>query len=223
MREKTAVCTGIIFILALMLVSCAFAHTEARADDYMGEPAVILSHDKTALPEFIYNFDALDESLILGEKRLSSGRSFPTDLPSVSRASSFVLSGRIYGVYYTFIDGAAWTQADIFVSECLRGSVQGGDIVSVYFPGGYVSTEDFEAFYGESGGSEAEFYRLVTDGVPLPQQGDSLLLFLTRPDGAALPEGAYTLSCGKYSIFSLSPDGCMLNRNGQHYETQRLG
>ncbi len=218
MKEKTTVAVGAVFILSVLLASWALVYAStAGKEAQSGEAAVVLSHDKTALPEFVYNPDSITASSVIAEKTYSTGQQGQVDALSMTLESSAVVRGKIGGIYYTFIDGLAWTQADIRVSESLRGQLTGGDLISVYFPGGYVSTADYAAYYGGDG-SDAEFFRFITDGAKLPVDGADCLLFLTRPDNAAkLPYNAYTLCRGKYSVFYFSSDGLTLSgENGQY-------
>ncbi len=217
MRVKAAVCTGIVFLLMILLGSWVFFRVEALA--YDGGPDA--AGRGAALPNFIYNPECISGSPLLGTKQFSSGRLLPEDAAGAARSSQLVVRGKILEVYYTFADGQAWTQASVQVLDCLKGSPAGEEPLSVYFQGGYVSAEDFAAF---SGGSREEgFYRVVSDGVPLPTEGEEGLFFLNeRPEGSSLPEGTYLLSCGRYSVMSPAEDGQLVSASGSRYSYDQL-
>ena len=224
MREKTVVCTGIILILMIFLGSWAFLRVEASAYGYTGpRDAVVSTRDESALPNFIYNPACISESPLLGQKQFSSGIAAPSDVPGAAQASAAVIQGKVLEVYYTFAGGLAWTQANVQVLDSVKGGLSSGDTVSVYFQGGYASAEDFSALYGEGGSGQEGFYRVVTDGVSLPVEGEEGILFLNAvPEGSSLPAGAYVLSCGKYSVMSPSAEGLVASASGSQYTYDQL-
>ena len=222
MRVKAAVCTGIVFILVILLGSWAFFRIEALAYDVPSRDAVC-ADTAAALPNFIYNPACIYASPMLGEKHFSSGLPAPADAKGTAQSSAAVIWGRVLEVYYTFADGQAWTQANIQVLDGLKGPLPGGATVSVYFQGGYASAEDFGALYGDSGVGQEGFYRVVTDGVPLPVEGEEGLLFLNSvPESSSLPNGAYVLSCGRYSVMSPTVDGFITSASGSQYTYDQL-
>lgn len=214
MREKAAVCTGIWFILTAMLILALVpVNASAWHSDERGAPAIVLSHDKTALPDFVYNLNSASEPYVLGEIHISAGSCSPENIPHLSRNSSAIVRGKLSDIYYTFIDGLAWTQANICISESLKGTLAVGDIISVYFPGGYASATDYEACYGEGSAAENSrgFYRFVAEGISPPEPGDEALFFLSEAaPGSGLPEGAYELSCERYAYLSFCENGSAL-------------
>ncbi len=219
MREKAFVCTGIFLILAVLLGSWACFRVEALAYG----PAEPNAAGEPALPNFIYNPDCIAASPNLGEKHFSSGLAAPEDASGAVEASALVLRGRVQEVYYTFSGGQAWTQANVLVQDCYKGTLEAGTLVPVYFQGGYASAEDFGALYGKDSGGGEGFYRVVTDGVPLPREGeDAVLLLNPASEKAGLPAGAYVLSCGRYSVLSEAGEGQVRSVSGSSYSYEQL-
>lgn len=220
MRVKAVVCTGIVLILSVLLGSWALFKVEALA--YHAGPGLSETETVSALPNFIYNPVCIFSEPLLGEKHFSSGLAAPADAADTARLSQVIVRGEIREVYYTFTGGQAWTQANVCVLENIKGGPAAGTVLPVYFQGGYASAEDFGALYGEGAG-QAGFYRIVTDGVPLPAEGQSEYFFLNPAEaGSALPQGAYVLSCGKYSVMSPTEEGTILSASGSSYSQDQL-
>lgn len=214
MREKAFVCTGIFLILMILLGSWAFFRVEALAYG-PAEPA----GRGEPLPNFVYNPECIHSSPLLGVKHFSSGLAFPADVSGAAEIASAVIRGRVTEVYYTFAGGQAWTQASVQVLDSLKGELSGS--VWVYFQGGYASAEDFGARYG--GGGQEGFYRVVSDGVPLPVEGQESYFFLkAAPQDSALPEGACVLACGSASVMVPEPDGLIRAASGSVYTDEQL-
>lgn len=223
MRVKAVVCTGIVFILTILLGSWAFFRVEALAYDMGTRDALAAEGGTVALPNFIYNPECIYASPLLGEKHFSSGLATPSDASGAAQSSAAVIRGKVLEVYYTFADGQAWTQANIQVLDKLKGGLKNGATVSVYFQGGYASAEDFSALYGEGSLGQEGFYRIVTDGVPLPVEGEEGFLFINAvPEESALPNGAYVLSCGRYSVMAPSAEGLITSASGSQYTYDQL-
>ena len=219
---KTIVCAGISFILMILLGSWAFFRVEAMAYDAGPKDAVVHT-GSSALPNFIYNPDCISASPLLGTKHFSSGQAAPSDACGAAQSSTAVIRGKVLEVFYTFADGQAWTQANVQVMESLKGGLAADDAVSVYFQGGYASAEDFSALYGEGSAGQDGFYRVVTDGVALPREGEEGFLFLNAvPEDSSLPDGAYVLSCGRYSVMSPSGEDTVTSASGSQYTYAQL-
>lgn len=204
MKEKRFVCTGIGLILTAMLLCGILLQGKAEAEGSPSHIAVIRSdHDKTALPPFIYNPDAIDRQALLPEKTLQTGQTQPSDPETVAEQAQLVLRCRVSGVYYTFLAQQAWTQADVEVLECLKGPLDVGDMISVYFPGGYLSRADY-ARIGEAEKDLPDYLLLTVDRIPHPEAGEEYLLFLNAAGAdTALPRGAWCLSAGPNGVLPL--------------------
>ena len=147
--------------------------------------------DKTVLPEFTYNPETIESGTVL--EMVSFHGNVPEFEPVASEADACIL-GRVQNIYYTFSGGAAWTQADIYVMRCISGNLSRGDTVSVYFPGGYVSGEDYSAYYGGESAWSGCFLFFPPDVGELPQPGDEATYHLAqRGEDSPLPAGAYEI------------------------------
>lgn len=206
MREKRAVCAGILLVLAAMLTVSIF-HVEAAAEG-RGQEAVVHILDDT-LPDFIYNTDTISESSLAGEFHFSLPSPHRGDVPSLSREAIHILRGRVEALYYTSVHGMAWTLAELRVTEGLKGGAAAGESISLYLPGGYVSAADYAQYRGGENESPWEYYKVSVEGVPRLRPGDEALFFL-RPAGenSCLPRGACLSLNG--GIFRLAPDGMSL-------------
>lgn len=147
--------------------------------------------DRTVLPEFSYNPETIESGTIL--EMVSFHGSVPEFDPAARKADACI-EGRVENIYYTFSGGTAWTQADIYVTRCVSGSLSRGDIVSVYFPGGYVSAEDYSAYFGSVSGWSDCFLFFPPDVGELPLPGQEATYYLAqRSKDSSLPVGAYEI------------------------------
>ena len=108
--------------------------------------------------------------------------------------ADFVVLGTVIDTFYTFIDGSAWTQANIRVDEVSRGKLSEGEVISVFFPEGYALVDDYVAFYSlpSSGFPGVDFIEFIVNDRPHPQSGDNAVFCLQRlPASSPLPDGAY--------------------------------
>lgn len=135
-------------------------------------------------------------------------------IDEINQRSTTIIQGDIQSVSYVFIDGIAWTQVSVCVIDNLRGDLNVGDIVNVYYLGGYASTKDYINTYGTAHFSEQldvssnQFIEFVIDNEAHPQIGEDNLYFLVQtPKNSPLPQNAYERICGKYATFSVSDDG----------------
>ncbi len=147
--------------------------------------------DRTVLPEFSYNTETIEGGTIL--EMVSFHGKVPEFEPVASEADACI-QGRVENIYYTFSGGTAWTQADIYVLRSISGSLSRGDIVSVYFAGGYVSAEDYSAYYGGDSAWADCFLFFPADVGELPQVGQEATYYLAlRGKNSPLPAGAYEI------------------------------
>ena len=98
MRVKAIVCTGIVFILTILLGSWAFFRVEALAYDMGARDALTAEGGTVALPNFIYNPECIYASPLLGEKHFSSGLAAPSDASGAAQSSAAVIRGRVLEV-----------------------------------------------------------------------------------------------------------------------------
>lgn len=183
-----------VYIVAILLLSVAvvtlFAMTDntpGGAQQEGGTASVSFTRDKTVLPDFIYNSSIIAESPVYTIRLTDDGLDDEKD-------ADYVVLGTVIETFYTFIDGRAWTQANIRIDEITRGRLSEGQIISVYMPGGYASAEDYIASQGqvEKAAAYASYFEFIINGEPHPQPGDNAVFCLDKlPSGSSLPKGAY--------------------------------
>lgn len=227
MKKKTAVIAAISVFLVLVILSSVLikVNRDKRHAEVLeaAMDAVIISSDKTVFPDFIYNSDSIHTDTVVGEKLVNIEPIEKPSLQELSQLSDSVVRGHVVSLSYTFIDGIAWTQADINISEVLKGGLVSGNFISVYFPGGFVSVEDYNEFSGENNpGGQNKYYSFKAGSAPIPGYNDELLLFISPSDGKyLLPEGSYSLSCAEHSVFNVQDGGkhLMQGKSSIDYET----
>lgn len=185
----------ILYIIAVLLLSVTvvtmFAVFDRNETVYEpteeGAATVSFTHGKTVLPDFIYNSAAIEASGLYTVHTLEETVFDPDDADCVALCT-------VIDVYYTFVGGSAWTQADVRVDEVTHGKLTEGEMISVYIPGGYVSTDDYEAYYGEGKYSEsgADYIEFIINDEPHPRAGDNGIFCVNRAaNSSPLPDGAY--------------------------------
>ena len=185
----------IIYILAILLLSVAavtlFAvhdNSDVYSPSAPDSATVTFTQDRTVLPDFIYNSSVIADSSIYPMRSVDIAFSREDD-------ADFVVLGTVIDTFYTFIDGSAWTQANIRVDEVSKGKLSEGDVISVYFPEGYASADDYAAYYSLSASSFSgvDFIEFTVNGRSHPQAGDNAVFCFERlPVSSSLPDGAYT-------------------------------
>lgn len=185
----------ILYIVAVLLLSVAvvtmfavFDRSEAVIEpDEEGSASVSFTHGKTVLPDFIYNSAAIEDSRLY-TVRISDYTVYdPDDADCVALCT-------VIDVYYTFVGGSAWTQADVRVDEVMRGKLTEGDMISVYISGGYVSADDYRAYHGAEkySYSDADYIEFIHNDEPHPCTGDNGVFYIDRAGNSSLlPDGAY--------------------------------
>ncbi len=210
MKKKTVLISVISIILVLLTFLFIKGMYNKRQQEAIaaGKPAVIVSHDKTVLPDFIYNIDSISSETVVGEKHYDFDFSEQNNLNSVIERSSDIVYGRINSLSYTFINGMAWTVTELQVLNTYKGDLCDNDVISLYYPGGFMSVYDYNAHY-ESGkpGSDSEFYRSYITDAPIPFITEEELFFISDDTADySLPDGSYILSSGNSSICSFITD-----------------
>ena len=228
MKKKTAVIAGIIILVVIIALSSVLisVHRDRKTAEALAASteAVIVSSDKSVFPGFIYNSDSINSDSLVGEKEAKLPEFEAKTLPELEALSGDVIRGRVKALSYTFIRGEAWTQADIEVTGVFKGGLSEGFVISVYFPGGYASVEDYNKFYGENNPGGANEYYIISSGkAPVPFIEDDVLLFLNPADEAsAVPKGAYVLSWGEYSVFSVYDEGKGMSRGSENFDMDEI-
>lgn len=185
----------ISYILAILLLSVAavtlFAIFDNSKSIYQsnvkGSAAITFTHDKTVLPDFIYNSAIINDSTVYTINAADSEYAEEDD-------ADCVILGTVIETFFTFADGAVWTQANVRVDEVTRGKLSEGEIISVYIPGGYASMDDYVAAHGAGkySSSGAQYLELIINDEPHPQPGDNAMFYLDKlSNGSPLPDGAY--------------------------------
>lgn len=227
--KNQLICTLTALFLVSMLSACTLSELTANQYSAGDEQATVNAetankstetfpaefNDMTVLPQTVYDQENITKDSIASTVQSLSDVLLAPDLETMIKHSTTIIRGTIMNVSYTFIDGMAWTQANVCVEESLAGSLTKGDIISVYYLGGYVSAKDYIDYYGDAHFaeekikfSEKSFFKFVVDEEKDPDVGESNLYFLTAtPEFSPLPRGVYERVCGKYASFSVSSDG----------------
>ena len=177
----------LLLAIAAVTLFAVFDRSELVFEPVNGSAAVSFTHDKTALPDFVYNASALTAAQVYAIRSVDEHYIAPED-------TDLSFLGTVGDIYYTFIAGEAWTQSDVRVDEVRRGKLSEGDIISVYSPGGFASMEDYEAAHGKGKYSEsgAGYIEFLVNERPHPQFGDNRVFFVNKlPSDSPLPKGAY--------------------------------
>lgn len=117
--KKTILYASAVLLLSVcaVLLFAVFDNTSGGLAAFPDGPAsVSFTRDKTVLPDFIYNGTSIAEFPV-HTIHLRDGH-------IVDEADAeFVVLGTVIEIFYTFADGAAWTQANIRVDEVTRGGL----------------------------------------------------------------------------------------------------
>ena len=227
MKKKSALIAAVAALTVLIILSSVLikVNRDRRYAEALeaSVDAVVISSDKTVFPGFIYNTDSISYDSIIGEKRMGSYPGPKPGLKELRDGSSDVVRGTVVSLSYTFIDGLAYTQVDLCLDEVLKGSLEKDYYISVYFPGGYASVEDYNEFYGEDKpGGANKYYHFVSGPSRLPYQDDELLLFISPAADSLLPGGAYELSFGEYSVYNVLEEGTLLMQNENYMDYSKM-
>ncbi len=184
----------IIYILSILLLSVAvvtlfavFDNSDVYYPATANSATVTFTQDKTVLPDFIYNSSTIADSSIYTMYSEDSNFSQADD-------ADCVVLGTVIETFYTFAGGSAWTQANVRVAEVTRGRLSEGEIISVYFPGGYASMDDYVTAHGAGkySSSGAQYLEFIINSEPHPQPGDNAMFCLDKLTNISpLPDGAY--------------------------------
>ena len=187
--KRAVICICIVLLAAGCIYAIARPSNTAAPGQYADIPKG--QKDLTVLPEFVYNPESISTGTVL---ELVSFQGAGPEPESQLKEADTVIQGSIRNIYYTFIDGQAWTQADINVLKSIEGGLVRGNTVSVYYPGGYVSAEDYSAYYGGRTIWEGSFLYFEPNELPLPKEGESGTYYLIKADkNSPIPIGAYEI------------------------------
>ncbi len=227
MKNKRANLIIIAILIVLLLIGSIYifkSHSSKMAAlELAGVEAVVVSHDKSMFPQFIYNANAINSSSVIGEKEHEMSIHNIADIKETAEKSQNIVRGKITGLCYTFSDGIAYTVAEVHVSDSLKGSLMPEDIISLYYVGGFAEVQDYNEFYGISGGEQNKYYKFTVPGYPAPEIGQDRLFFLSASsEDFAVPEGGFCLTSGQSSVFSPSDDGESFTGNGETYSLDEI-
>ena len=136
----------------------------------------------------------------------SNGEPLNTD--ALIRNSDNLFVGDVEEVIYTSYDGDPYVQLNVKVTECLKGSLNYGDKVSVFYRGGYMPARDYVRMYGLD--ADVPDDALVDMNIEsiTPQNGEKYL-FLTVNGGQRLPDNALMLTESVYySVYPCDGFNC---------------
>lgn len=142
---------------------------------------------------------------------------FSLTLENLVNESDCIVEATVENVIFTQIDGEPWTQVDVRITSSKAGSLQVGDLISIYELGGCMPMETFieqneeEERFSELTAEQIEQTTFVqqADGQDFPKVGDAALYFLIeKGDACAAPEGSFERISGTYeSQFTKTADG----------------
>lgn len=223
-RAKLIITTVLIVILLTVGIHIAGMHSKRMVSlREAGVEAVVVSHDKSVYPDFIYNSCAINNDSISGEKEHKIPLSHTADMEELAKLSTDIVTGRITGLCYTFINGTAYTVADLHISSSFKGSLVSDDIVSLYFLGGYASVQDYNSFYGIQDGDPNKFYKFTVKGYPVPALEQDMLFFMSSNSVQQdIPKNVYSLTSPANSVYTPSSDGESYTGNGKRFTGEFL-
>jgi len=144
-------------------------------------------------------------------------------LKNLINDSDLIVSGYIKSVFYTYVNGTPWTQANVVITEFFGGETQitPHSIISIYSPGGFMPLQDYIDFSGndlyfqdiapETIKNSLLFYK--GKNTIFPQIGDENLFFLKYPN-SSIPNGAFEITYNN--------DSSMFGINGNTYTNSSL-
>ena len=221
---KFSILAGLIVILLLSGLYINHRHNKRiDAIELASVEAVVVSHDKSVYPSFIYNASAINSENVCGEKEHKITTSAIGDIKEMTECSTNIVRGQITGLCYTFINGIAYTVADVHISQSLKGSLLPDDVISLYYLGGYADVQDYNNFYDINGGEQNKFYKFTVPDYPVPQVGQDMLFFLSPSyKELDIPEDTFYLTAGANSIYSPSESGETFTGNGKSFTCKYL-
>ena len=159
------------------------------------------------------SFEMQSENCIYTQSQLDSIFSFTFD--NLVQESDYIVEATVENVIFTQIDGGPWTQVDVRITNSKAGSLQVGDLISIYELGGCMPLKTFieknnmaDKFSALSAKQiECSTYVQKPDTQEFPKVGDSALYFLIDA-WEFLPEGSFERISGTYeSQFTKTADG----------------
>lgn len=148
--------------------------------------------DVASIPEEFKNMNLIVSTSI-------SDKVLPEDFSVLVSHSDSVVKGEVNKVEYETIDGNAWTKMDFKVSEDYKGNLKSGDLIIVYFMGGYIKLDEHIKFYDDAFRFESvakndisnTILKEIVDGeTEFVKNGESLILCLVKGRDV-FPKGAY--------------------------------
>ncbi|MBQ9673955.1 MAG: hypothetical protein IJV39_04940 [Ruminococcus sp.] len=145
-------------------------------------------------------YDAPDSTANIIEVKSTADSAYSDDLSELVSASEEVIRGQVQKVVFTNFEGAAWTKADVLITESLKGTHKKGDTVSVFMLGGYISLTDHiaqnkdDSRFADLSKEQISktFLKETVDNEEFVSKGADLIMCLVPTlEDSPLPKGAY--------------------------------
>ncbi len=217
-------------ILSLTFIASLSGCTKSASTETAEEKApVITGTDYTVIPENSYE---IPENAKENAHSVQGMRdyAFSATLENFAEYATVVVEGEISNVYYVEIDGGAWTQMDVCITNSIAGEYEAGDVISIYTNGGYLpmnqyfSEEELNAYYSDvpQKTRESTIIKYLPEGIELPQEGEKYLFFLA-PSGETRPDGTYEMILGySNSLFEITDSGYVNDFNDESFSLDEL-
>lgn len=150
----------------------------------------------------VYRYEKTDTIMDIGSYPVGD---LPTDdvnpvIPWMIQAecSDQIVSGTVIGLTYTRIGNELWTQVDLVITEVYHGTMQQGNMISVYEKGGYIPLSEYLALRPELSSmfpmTEEEIQNTTCFDSYTQETSSSLgetCLYFLRQGSSDVPAGAY--------------------------------
>lgn len=216
---------GVILLTILQLTGCSNISSQNNSNEQNKVVSTttaeinVLSENKTVGNETSYDIQGKD---ILKVTTTCLDTAIGTSLDSLAKNSTEIISGLTKNVTFVSIQGQAWTKVDIEITETLSGNLNKGDLISIYWLGGYIPLSEHIKYYKDEhrfssldkNQIENTMIQSIVENETFPAIGDNNLYFLVEtPSNSPLPKGAYERIAGKSAELNISSDGNTLSRS----------
>ncbi len=122
-----------------------------------------------------------------------------TSVGQLKSVSDLVVRGEVTDVSYLDFNTVVYTKLTLTVAKCFKGDAGVGDEVTILEPGG-ITTQAYvvgDKFGGPTKADTETKVKVLVDGAPLTQLGDTCLFFLGTGDISVVP-GTYYVPMGSF-------------------------
>lgn len=153
----------------------------------------------------VYRYEKTDTIIDIGSYPVEVPPTDDTDaadpvFPWMMQAgwSEQIVSGTVIGLTYTRIGNELWTQVDLVITEVYHGTLQQGNMISVYEEGGYIPLSEYLALRPELSSmfpmTEEEIQNTTCFDSYTQETSSSLgetCLYFLQKGSSSVPAGAY--------------------------------